>query len=61
MRKQNGKIAAVVASQQCARVAHNKSGKHVDQRKVVLFGRCASPVIAQQVEIRQADHHYDAV
>ena len=61
MRQQHGKVAAVVAGQQRARVAHNKGGEQVDQRKEIFFRGPLSPGVAQEIEIRQANHHHHPV
>ena len=61
MRQQYGKVAAVVAGQQRPRIAHNKGGEQVDQRKEIFFRRPLPPCVAQQIEIGQANHHHHPV
>ena len=51
----------MIARQQRAGIAHNKSRQQVDERKEVLFRHAASPGIAQEIEIRQTNHHDDPV
>ena len=51
----------MIAGQQCPRVAHDKGGEQVDQRKEIFFRGPLPPCVAQQIEIGQANHHHHAV